>query len=48
MATSNILLKEVTIGLFLLISYDGPSLSHYESQSLPLQLEALFFHRFVV
>jgi len=26
MAMSNILLKEVTIGLFLLISYDGSSL----------------------
>lgn len=48
MAMSNILLKEVTIGLFLLISYDGPSLSHYEFQSLPSQLEALFFHRFIV
>lgn len=42
MAMSNILLKEVTIGLFLLISYDGSSLSHYESQSLPSQLEFLF------
>lgn len=42
MAMSNILLKEVTIGLFLLISYDGSSLSHYESQSLPSQLEILF------
>lgn len=39
MAMSNILLKEVTMGLFLLISYDGSSLSHYESQSLPSQLE---------
>ena len=48
MAMSNILLKEVTIGLFLLISYVGPSLAHYESQSLPSQLETLFFHRFVV
>lgn len=43
MAMSNILLKEVTMGLFLLISYDGSSLSHYESQSLPSQLETLFF-----
>lgn len=42
MAMSNILLKEVTIGLFLLISYDGSSLSHYKSQSLPSQLEFLF------
>lgn len=42
MAMSNILLKEVTIGLFLLISYDGSSLSHYESQSLPSQLKFLF------
>lgn len=42
MAMSNILLKEVTIGLFLLISYDGSSLSHYESQSLPSQHEFLF------
>lgn len=42
MAMSNILLKEVTIGLFLLISYDGSSLTHYESQSLPSQLEFLF------
>lgn len=42
MAMSNILLKEVTMGLFLLISYDGSSLSHYESQSLPSQLEILF------
>lgn len=36
------MLKEVTIGLFLLISYAGSSLSHYESQSLPSQLEFLF------
>lgn len=42
MAMSNILLKEVTIGLFLLISYDGSSLTHYESQSLPSQHEFLF------
>ena len=42
MAVSNILLKEVTIGLFLLISYDGSNLSHYESQSQPSQLEFLF------
>ena len=35
MEMSNILLKEETIGLFLLISYDGSSLAHYESQSLP-------------
>lgn len=48
MAMSNILLKEVTIGLFLLISYDGYSLSNYESQSMPSQLETLFFYRFVV
>lgn len=61
MAMSNILLKEVTMGrcffcyvcfLIFLLSYDDPSLAHYESQSLPSHIEflfeALFFHRFIV
>lgn len=44
MAMSNILLKEARSNnrSFLLISYDGSSLSHYESQSLPSQHEFLF------
>ena len=44
MAMSNILLKEARSNnrSFLLISYDGSSLTHYESQSLPLQHEFLF------
>lgn len=44
MAMSNILLKEARSNnrSFLLISYDGSSLTHYESQSLPSQHEFLF------
>lgn len=50
MAMSNILLKEVTMGLcfcyvcflIFLLSYADSSLAHYESQSLPSQHEFLF------